>query len=195
MGFERPFIIRETGTQTARSTALIEAPAALDAYLARRPGREFYLIDYHRILWRGEYFRKLRLFRIEDRFFPVVCHLDKVWNVHGGNRKEIMRGDEALMAEERRFLADWRDFVGAANADRLERLAELVGLEFFGVDFTIDDAGAIFVYELNAAMRHSFDHAKVFPYKLPYDQATTEAFTAMVDRRAAAAAAAQARPA
>ena len=131
----------------------------------------------------GRLFRKLRLFHIDGEFFPVVCHLDKVWNVHGGNRKTIMRGDETLMAEEKSFLNDWKSYVGAANVDRIETVAERTGLEFFGMDFTIDADGSLFIYELNPAMRHSFDHARNFPYKLPYDQAIAEAFTRMVSQR------------
>jgi len=113
----------------------------------------------------------------------VVCHLDTVWNVHGGNRKEVMRGDAALMAEEKRFLKDWKTYVGARNADLLERVADQVGLEFFGVDFTVDEAGRVLIYELNPAMRHAFDHGKNFPYKLPYDYEVSRAFEAMVQAR------------
>ena len=32
-------------------------------------------------------------------------------------------------------------------------------------------------------MRHSFDHAENFPYKMPYDQATSDAFARMVRAR------------
>lgn len=179
-------ILRATGTHTARSTELIRSRADLDAYVGATPlSGPHYLIRYVETLWKGEYFRKLRLFAIDGTLHPVVCHLDKVWNVHGGNRKEIMRQDEALMAEEKRFLKDWRSYVGTANAERLDGLVPMVGLEFFGIDFTFDDAGLL-IYEMNPAMRHSFDHAQDFPYKLPYDQAISEAFTRMLDKRLAA---------
>ena len=59
-------------------------------------------------------------------------------------------------------------------------IAEATGLEFFGIDFTIDNNGKVFIYELNASMRHSFDHAKNFPYKMPYDKNTSAAFERMV---------------
>ncbi len=179
-----PVILRATGTHTARSTGLIRSRADLETYLGDGTlSGDHYLIRYIEVLWNGAYFRKMRLFWIGDAFYPVVCHLDTVWNVHGGNRKEIMRGDAALMAEEKRFLADWKGYVGTQCADVLERVAGEVGLEFFGVDFTVDDAGRVLVYELNPAMRHAFDHGKNFPYKLPYDHAVSEAFEAMVDKR------------
>ncbi len=116
-------------------------------------------------------------------FYPVVCHIDIVWNVHGGNRKEVMRDNDELKAEEQRFLKDWKCYVGASNANRLEKIAEIASMEFFGVDFTIDENEELFIYELNASMRHSFDHAKAFPYKLPYDLEVSQAFSDMIARR------------
>lgn len=187
LGFQPPFIIRVAGTQTARSTELIHAPADLEQYLEALHGAEFFLIDYHPIYWKGTLFRKLRLFHIDGAFYPVVCHLDHYWNVRGDNRKELMRVDEELMGEERRFLADWKSYVGAANVDCLERVADLLGLEFIGIDFTVDAEGQLFIYEVNPAMRHSFDHAKNFPYKMPYDLATSKAFQDMVSKYAHAA--------
>ena len=178
---DAPVILRATGTHTARSTGLISGRADLDAYV--RGGLlngPHYLIRYVKSLWRDAFFRKLRLFAIDGVLYPVVCHLDKVWNVHGGNRKDIMRHDDSLMDEEKRFLKDWRTYVGTANADRLESLVPLVGLEFFGIDFTFDEAGLL-IYEMNPAMRHSFGHAKNFPYKLPYDQAITRGFSRMLE--------------
>ncbi len=184
-----PFIIRKAGTQTGRTTALIGNGEDLAAYARCGLEGDYFAIDYRPLLWRGAYFRKLRLFCIDGTYYPVVCHLDRVWNVHGSNRKEVMRTRPELMAEEKRFLSDWRAYVGAANTRRLEDLAALVGLEFFGIDFTLEDSregsGGIFIYELNPAMRHSFDHAQSFPYKLPHDRAITAAFTRMIEDRLA----------
>ena len=181
--FEYPFLIRRTGTQTGRSFARIETREDLDLYVGERLNAAYFLIEYRKILWKDKLFRKLRLFNIDGEFFPVVCHLDKVWNVHGGNRKTMMRGDETLMAEEKSFLEDWKSYVGARNVAGIEKVAERTDLDFFGMDFTLDQDGDVFIYELNPAMRHSFDHARNFPYKLPYDQAISNAFQAMILKR------------
>ena len=183
LGFDYPLLLREVGTQTGRTFGLIEGKKDLERYVRRGLHGTWYAIKYHEILFQGRYFRKLRLFCIDGVFYPVVCHIDQIWNVHGGNRKEMMRGSEELMGEEKRFLADWRSYVGARAADGFERLMGEVGLDFFGADFTLDPDGNAFIYELNAAMRHSFDHAQNFPYKLPYDQAITDAFSTMVSSR------------
>ena len=181
-----PVILRATGTHTARTTALIRTRADIEAYVGDTAlSGPHYLIRYIELLWQGDYFRKLRLFNIDGTLYPTVCHIDQTWNVHGGNRKDMMRDNNALMDEEKRFLLDWRSYVGADNADRLEALIDEVGLEFFGIDFNVGPDGVL-IYEMNAAMRHSFDHAKNFPYKMPFDLMITQAFSDMITRRLAA---------
>ncbi len=182
-GFGWPVIMRRTGTQTGRTSYLLATRDDLRAMCAGGLSGEYYAIAYHEILWREKYFRKLRLFWIDGDFYPVVCHIDRTWNVHGGNRKTLMLGNQALMDEEKRFLGHWQDYVGTRNVEALHRVAEDTGLDFFGIDFNLDDCGRVFIYELNPAMRHSYDHAENFPYKKPHDEAITEAFTKMVRSR------------
>ena len=63
-------------------------------------------------------------------------------------------------------------------------LYDLVRLDFFGVDFTVTDASELLIYEMNPVMRHSFDHARLFPYLRPHLQRITAAFRDMVELRA-----------
>ena len=181
-GFNAPFIIREAGTHTGRTTELINSTVDLERYAKQPLSGEYYLINYIPVLWRSEFFRKMRLFIIDGEAYPVVCHFDRFWNVHGGNRLKIMKASEALMEQERSFLADWRAYVGKRAVEGIDNAIKATPLEFFGIDFTVTDSGDILIYELNASMRHSFDHAKSFTYKQKYDEATSEAFQKMVAR-------------
>ena len=113
------------------------------------------------------YFRKMRLFCIDGEAYPVVCHFDHVWNVHGGNRRTAMKTSTEVMGQEQAFLADWREYIGAKAASAVEEVFARTRLDFFGMDFSVDDDGGLFIYELNATMRHSFDHAKVPPTNCP----------------------------
>jgi hypothetical protein len=90
--------------QTGRSFARIKNRKDLNTYDGPRLYSAYFLIDDQKTLWKKKLFRKLRLFCIHGEFFPVVCHLDKTRNVHGANRITMMRVDEALLAEEKRFL-------------------------------------------------------------------------------------------
>ena len=108
-----PFIIRRAGTHTGRTVALIQTDEDLRRYVSAHLTGDYYLIDYIPVLWNDRLFRKMRLFIIDGVAHPVVCHFDDYWNVHGGNRLEMMKTDEALMDEEKRFLSDWQSYVGA----------------------------------------------------------------------------------
>ena len=102
------------------------------------------------------------------------------WNVHGGNRRIIMRNKEWMMAEEKSFLSDCRGYLGPDRFNILSGLNEIVGLDFFGVDFTVTGDGTILIFELNPVMRHSFEHADHFPYLTPYMVYISAAFGRMI---------------
>lgn len=185
--FGWPLIVRETGTQTARSVALIGGTEELAAYFAGTAAEEFYLIAFRDCAMRGpdggRWYNKKRMFAIDGRLFPVVSHIDGVWNVHGSNRLKVMAANPWMMEQERAFLENPKAVLGAAAYARLEGLVALVGLEWFGFDFTQLDDGTLLVFELNAAMRHSYRHAANFRYMRPHMDAIGAAFQRMIETR------------
>ncbi|OZH55902.1 hypothetical protein AFK68_01615 [Hydrocoleum sp. CS-953] len=89
---------------------------------------------------------------------------------------------EWMQAAEKSFLGDPYSYFGAENFNKLYQIRDLVGLDFFGIDLTILPDGTLFIFELNAAMRHNFDHAKNFPYTEPHLKRISHAFNAMVQK-------------
>jgi hypothetical protein len=104
--------------------------------------------------------------------------------VHGSNRKTLMAKHDWMMAEEKSYMADPRAYLGGEIYERLEKLPDLVGLDFFGFDFNVTEDGEILIFEMNPAMRHSFDHAANFDYLKPHMERVTKAFREMIDKRA-----------
>ena len=178
--FSFPIVIRRVGTHTGLTFAKISNDADLGRYLTNLEAADFYLSEYVENLFREKYFRKLRVFFIDGVIYPVVCHIDTTWNVHGGNRREIMRNENWMMAEEKSFLSDCPGYLGRERFDILSGLNDIVGLDFFGVDFTLTGDGTILIYELNPVMRHSFEHAGHFPYLTPYMVDISAAFDRMI---------------
>ena len=146
-------------------------------------GEEYYIIQYLDVRYEGTWFNKMRVFFIDGQIFPVVSHVDNVWNVHGDNRLEIMKKYAWMQTQEKAFLTDPAARIGKENLARLQGLYEIVGLDFFGVDFCLQDDDTILIYELNAAMRHNFDHAKEFDYMTPHMEVISNAFLSMVKAR------------
>jgi glutathione synthase/RimK-type ligase-like ATP-grasp enzyme len=179
LGFDYPVLVRNIGTQTGRTFVKADTPDRLCQTIAERKGEEIYLIQYIETLFRETCYRKMRAFFIGGRIYPVVCHIDDVWNVHGFNRTDVMAQNPWMMDEEKSYLADPRKYLGDTAYEILEELNRIVGLDFTGVDFTIMDDGTFLIYELNPAMRHSFDHARKFPYLRPYFKKISQAFSNM----------------
>lgn len=182
-GFTFPFIIRETGTHTAVTTVLLKSRFDLEEYLAMVSRGSVYAIEFVENATDEGYYSKIRFFGIDGQLYPVVYHTDQVWNVHGGNRKTFMASHEWMVEREQKFLNDPASVIGEDVYKRLQTLPELIGLDFFGIDFALLENGEILIFELNPAMRHSFKHGKNFPYMMPHLQAISDAFDAMVRKR------------
>ena len=178
-----PIIMRRVGTQTAVSAEKLSCADDIDGFLDETDGEEFYAIQYIECRFREKYYRKLRLFCIDGKLYPVVCHIDTEWNVHGGNRKTLMKQNAWMQDEEKKFLGDFTAYIGPENRRHLEALHSIIKLDFYGIDFTIKDDGSILIFELNAAMRHSFVHAKILPYLRPFLNDISNAFRDMAVRK------------
>lgn len=182
-GFSYPLLVREPGTQTGRTLAMISQPAGFSAYSSASLASELYVSQHLHNPFHENFQRKMRFFCVDGRLYPAVCHIDKIWNVHGSNRVSLMKQNPWMMAEEKAFVADSREYIGDAQYDALAKLCAGVGLEFFGVDFNVMDDGRVLIFELNPAMRHHFGHARHFPYlKMPL-QKVTDAFNKMIESK------------
>ncbi len=178
-----PMILRPTTTHTGLGVALISDVNEFGNYLASHgPGR-YYAIAYHNLKDERGLFNKLRAFSIDGNWYPVTNAYHRDWMVHSFDRYHKMKTDSDLQQEEKSFLRDMVSYIGSNNMKRLERIEKIIGLDFFGIDFTVLPDGRLFVFECNAAMRHHFDHAESFPYTAPASHAVTDAFGEMITRR------------
>lgn len=185
-GFAFPLIMRRRGTQTGQTVEKIESPQALRTWLgALRPGTPVYAISYIDCRGADGYFHKTRAFFIGGQFYPVANLSSDSWQIHSGDRYRIMSTTPQTQAEERRYLRDPEAYLGPCAFRALHRIRDVIGLDFFGIDFTLAPDGQVVVFEANAAMRHNFDHAGNFPYTRPYLERISTAFADMVDRKAA----------
>ncbi len=183
-GLALPVILRRTGTHTAVSTIKADTISAVESYFAAASAGQYYVIEYVLHPFRGDYFRKMRVFFIDGEIYPVVHHVDNVWNVHGFNRTTVMAATPWMQELEQAYLDDPAAFVGDTAYGALKSLHGIAKLDFFGVDFNVLDDGRILIFEMNPAMRHSFEHAQNFPYLMPHAQRITDAFQAMITSRA-----------
>ena len=184
LGFVFPFIVRLVGSQTGSSVSLINSEQALDYYFQQSPkDRDYYVIQFHDCRQTENIFNKTRVFFIDGTFYPVANLFNNAWNIHSGDRYEIMDKTQWTQDAEKSFLNDPISYLGNENFDKLCKIRDLIDLDFFGIDFTITPDGTLFIFELNSAMRHNFDHAQNFAYTRPHLERISAAFDTMLQSR------------
>jgi hypothetical protein len=113
--------------------------------------------------------RKYRVLFIDGRLYPVHLAISNDWKVHYFSSDMAQRADHR--DEERCFLDDMRSVLGERTIGILEEIARVIDLDYGGVDFGIDAAGNVVIFEANATMavypptpgelyayrRHAFD--------------------------------------
>lgn len=184
-GLAYPVIVRHRGTQTGKTVAKADARPALVGWLsAQPPGTAVYATAYVDCRWADGFHHKTRCFFIDGTFYPVANLACDTWQVHSGDRYRVMSTTPSTQEDEKRYLRDPEAYLGPKAFAALHAIRDEIGLDFFGIDFTLDAERNVLVFEANAAMRHNFDHAENFPYTRPHLERISEAFAYMVDRRA-----------
>ncbi len=181
-----PIMIREAGTQTGKSVFLATSEGDLASAInsaASGQSKELYAIQYIDCRDESGYFKKLRAFFIDGTFYPVANLTSDHWQIHSADRYRVMDKLEAAQKEERAYLSDPWEFLGAERMRCLAEVERVVGLDFFGIDFFPHPSGKTVIFEANAAMRHNFDHADNFAYTRPFLETISNAFMTMIQQR------------
>ena len=149
-GFAFPVLLRSPGHHTGKNFEWVETPEALAAVRDALPGQELLAIAY--LDGRGEdgMYRKYRVLFIGGRLYPLHLAISARWKVHYFSADMFDRPEHR--AEEERFLLDVPAAIGAKAVAALETIAATLGLNYGGIDFGLDAAGNVLLYESNATM-------------------------------------------
>jgi hypothetical protein len=149
-GFAFPVLLRSPGYHTGQHFVSIADADELALQRDALPGKELLAIAFLDGRGRDGNFRKYRVLFIDGRLYPLHLAISRAWKVHYFSADMGDRADHR--AEEARFLADMRGVLGPATMDALERIERELGLDYGGIDFGLDAAGNVLVYEANATM-------------------------------------------
>ncbi|MEQ3728940.1 MAG: hypothetical protein ABNH38_16120 [Tateyamaria sp.] len=176
-----PLILRQAGTQTGRTMELCENDMAVLRYIEAQPIDQLLVATQYQDARdvKGRY-RKLRVFFINGTMYPVVDLRSDHWNIHSADRYRIMADDLEAQEAELHFLRVPEAVLGAGHMDRLAKIAEIIDLDFFGIDFSPLPDGRLLIFEANAAMRHNYEHLERFPYRKPFLDNISNAFDRML---------------
>ncbi len=184
LGFTYPLLLRPSGTHTGISFFKVDNENALsEPFNVLQDSAEIYAIQFTDLSDQHGLYHKMRAFFIDGRLYPVARLTSDSWQIHSEDRYRIMGTNKATQIEEQHYLNDPESFLGPDNLKRLYEIHEIIGLDFFGVDFCLKADGSIFVFEANPSMRHNFDHAGNFPYTRPHLEQVSAAFQRMLEDR------------
>lgn len=174
-----PLIVRPAGSHAGKGLARIDAPEAIDAYLAGQAEPEYFVSRYVDYSDADGQFRKYRVVVVDGRAYAchmAVCGEWKVWYLNAD-----MAQSEAKRAEEERFMIRFDDEFGSRHRDALAGIAARLGLDYFSIDCAETRDGKLLIFEAdNAAIVHNMDPPAVFPYKAPQMRKIFDAFVAML---------------
>lgn len=176
-----PLLARVGGAHGGAELEKFDEPTAARAFLARRPRLSHYLTEFVPYPSADGHFRKYRLIFIDGAIYPYHLAIGDQWKVH--HFSTDMENQEWMRREEAAFVADPRSVFRPPQWDALERIQRAIGLDYFGIDCGIDQAGDLVVFEVNATMLVHGERG-VFAYKTPYIARIKDAFDAMLARAA-----------
>jgi hypothetical protein len=147
-GFAFPLLLRSPGFHTGEHFEKIDEPAALDSALANLPGPTQLLMKFVDTRGSDGNFRKYRVMMIDGELFPLHLAVSTNWKVH------YFSADISTQnrAEDAAFLRDMPGVLGPKVMHTLTKIRAELGLDYGGIDFTLDAQGNVVVFEANATM-------------------------------------------
>jgi len=177
-----------------RVAALPGNRAELREELAAFAWPEFYAVEYLPLQRKDGHFRKIRAVAAPDEVIVAIPGFAGTWMVAGGRRRAnavaYYRANPETTEESRQIVRDPEGMLGRSALVTLEAIRDRLPLDFYGIDFEVDDAGRVVFFEANAAMnllKGMNEPADISMPDEPFER-VKEAFRRLVDQRVAEAA-------
>ncbi|MDE2468133.1 MAG: tetratricopeptide repeat protein, partial [Bradyrhizobium sp.] len=174
-------LARPVGTHGGDDFDKIDGTEQLAAYLAKPAETDRYFIEYADYRSADGFFRKYRFIFVNGEILPYHLAICDSWKVHHVNTD--MANQVWMQEEEAAFLNDPALVFNERHYQALLAIQQRIGLEYFGIDCSVDTKGELLVFEVNASMLVHDDNAE-FSYKDPAVRRIKAAFASMLARLA-----------
>ncbi|NNM81416.1 MAG: tetratricopeptide repeat protein [Burkholderiales bacterium] len=145
-----PILVRAPGFHGGNHFRMVGNPEELESALQTMPGEEFIAMEWLDAGSPDGYFRKYRVMLVGGRLYPLHMAASRNWKVHYFSSE--MAQNPALREEEAEFLRSFESVLGKRAISALEEIGSMLGLDYGGVDFSLDGEGNLLLYEANATM-------------------------------------------
>jgi len=150
MGLAVPFLLRAKGFHTGQHFLRVENIGALPAALARIPGDELIAMQYLHAMGRDGNTRKYRVMFIDGELYPWHAAISSRWKVHYFSSDMADRREHR--AEDAAFLNNMPGVLGPCAMKALQKIQQMLGLDYGGIDFSLGPNGEVLLFEANATM-------------------------------------------
>jgi len=148
--FDYPLLLRSPGYHTGQYFIMVESSDQLAAAVASLPGDELLAITYIDVRNPDNMVRKYRVMIVDGHLYPLHLAVASQWKVHYFSAD--MSTSPEHRAEDAAFLQNMPDVLGDRAMRGLEAIRDTLDLDYGGIDFSIDPAGNVIVFEANASM-------------------------------------------
>jgi tetratricopeptide (TPR) repeat protein len=154
-GFAFPLLLRVPGYHRGLHFVKVDSPATLTSAVAGLPGygrpeAEVLAIEYLDARGADGCARKYRVMMVGGELYPLHLAISEDWKIHYFSADMADRPDHR--AEEARFLADMPGALGNRAMTALRQIQEVLGLDYGGIDFAVNQRGEVLLFEANATM-------------------------------------------
>lgn len=150
LGFDYPLLLRAPGFHTGRHFARVESESELASAIDMIPGSELLVIEYIDTRGFDGKIRKFRVMMIDGVLYPLHLAVSHDWKIHYFTAE--MAENPEHRAEDAAFLTDMSGTLGPRAMRALEEIRDTLGLDYGGIDFSLDEAGNVVLFEANASM-------------------------------------------
>ena len=176
-----PILLRAPGYHAGEHFARVDRLEDLDAALAQLPGDRLFAISFLDTRDASGAYAKYRVMVVDGRLYPLHLAISRDWKVHYFSAQ--MAAQPAYREREAAFLRDPAAVLGGRAWDALGRIAQTLRLDYAGIDFTLDQRGAVVVFESNATMAVRYPPEEpMWTYRRPAVDAVLDSFAKMLRR-------------
>ncbi len=148
LGF--PLLLRAPRFHTGRHFVKVESAAELATGLAGLPGQDVIVMQYLDARGRDGKSRKYRVMMIDGHLYPLHVAISSHWKIHYFTAE--MSNCAVHREEDAAFLKDMPGLLGALAMNALSSIQQVLGLDYAGIDFGLNEAGEVLLFETNATM-------------------------------------------
>lgn len=149
-GLRFPAILRRTGSHNGQMLGVFDSPEAIEGVYGDRRN-EYYLTEFVNFRSPDGGFRKTRFFFVGDEIVLRQHVVSETWNIHGRSGREMDKHPE-WRAEAQVQVGGGLAGLPAKAQTVLRAIGDRIGLDYFGLDASLDSEGRVLVFEANATM-------------------------------------------